>query len=324
MGGVYPNTLRGAAAVLMVIGTGVAHGQQTYPVKPVRIIVPFSPGGGTDLIARLIAAKLSTVPGQQFVVENRAGAGSTIGSEVALKSPADGYTLLVTGVTYTVSPNLYNLRYDPLADITPIIRADDGPFVMVVHPSLPVRNVKQFVALAKSRPKQIAYATSGQGSITHLSSEWFSMLAGIQLVHVPYKGTGQSIVDTMAGHVQLTLAAVASAVPHLKFGRLNALAVTAPKRIAPLPDVPTLFEAGFEIEVNNWHGMLGPRGLSQPIVDKLNTDVNAIIKEPEFAQRIAAEGLIPAGGSPDRLLTLIKTELSNWARVVKQTGLKAD
>ena len=324
MGGVYPNTLRGAAAVLMVIGTGVAHGQQTYPVKPVRIIVPFSPGGGTDLIARLIAAKLSTVPGQQFVVENRAGAGSTIGSEVALKSPADGYTLLVTGVTYTVSPNLYNLRYDPLADITPIIRADDGPFVMVVHPSLPVRNVKQFVALAKSRPKQIAYATSGRGSITHLSSEWFSMLAGIQLVHVPYKGTGQSIVDTMAGHVQLTLAAVASAVPHLKFGRLNALAVTAPKRIAPLPDVPTLFEAGFEIEVNNWHGMLGPRGLSQPIVDKLNTDVNAIIKEPEFAQRIAAEGLIPAGGSPDRLLTLIKTELSNWARVVKQTGLKAD
>ena len=324
MGGVYPNTLRGAAAVLMVIGTGVAHGQQTYPVKPVRIIVPFSPGGGTDLIARLIAAKLSTVPGLQFVVENRAGAGSTIGSEVALKSPADGYTLLVTGVTYTVSPNLYNLRYDPLADITPIIRADDGPFVMVVHPSLPVRNVKQFVALAKSRPKQIAYATSGQGSITHLSSEWFSMLAGIQLVHVPYKGTGQSIVDTMAGHVQLTLAAVASAVPHLKFGRLNALAVTAPKRIAPLPDVPTLFEAGFEIEVNNWHGMLGPRGLSQPIVDKLNTDVNAIIKEPEFAQRIAAEGLIPAGGSPDRLLTLIKTELSNWARVVKQTGLKAD
>jgi tripartite-type tricarboxylate transporter receptor subunit TctC len=150
------------------------------------------------------------------------------------------------------------------------------------------------------------------------------MLAGIQLVHVPYKGTGQSIVDTMAGHVQLTLAAVASAVPHLKFGRLNALAVTATKRIAPLPDIPTLFETGFEIEVNNWHGMLGPRGLPQAIVDKLNADINAIIKEPEFAQRIAAEGLIPAGGSPERLLTLIKTELSNWARVVKQTGLRAE
>jgi len=319
-----PNVLRGAAAVLMAVSAVTAHAQQPYPVKPVRVIVPFSPGGGTDLIARLLAAKLSSVPGQQFVVENRAGAGSTIGTEVALKSPADGYTLLVTGVTYTVSPNLYNLRYDPLADITPIIRADDRPFVMVVHPSLPARNVKQFVALAKSRPRQIAYATSGQGSITHLSSEWFSMLAGIKLVHVPYKGTGQSVVDTMAGHVQLTLAAVASAVPHLKFGRLNAIAVTAPKRIAPLPDIPTLFESGFEIEVNNWHGMLGPRGLPQSVVDKLNADINAIIKEPEFAQRIAAEGLIPAGGNPERLLTLIKTELANWARVVKQTGLKAD
>ncbi len=324
MGAVLPKVLRNVAAVLMAIGAASACGQQLYPVKPVRIIVPFSPGGGTDLIARLLAAKLSAVPGQQFVVENRAGAGSTIGTEVALKSPADGYTLLVTGVTYTVSPNLYTLRYDPLADIAPIIRADDGPFVMVVHPSLPVRSVKQFVTLAKSRPKQIAYATSGQGSITHLSSEWFSMLAGIKLVHVPYKGTGQSIVDTMAGHVQLTLAAVASAVPQVKFGRLNALAVTAPKRITPLPDIPTLFESGFEIEVNTWHGMLGPRGLPQPIVEKLNADINAIIKEPEFAQRIAAEGLIPAGGSPERLLTLIKTELSNWARVVKQTGLKAD
>lgn len=312
--------LLGAAAVVPL----AALAQPAYPVKPVRIIVPFSPGGGTDLIARLLAAKLSSVPGQQFVVENRAGAGSTIGTEIALKSPPDGYTLLLTGVTYTVAPGLYNLRYDPLADITPIVRADDGPFVMVIHPSLPARNVRQFVALAKNKPKQIAYATSGQGSITHLSSEWFAMLAGVRLVHVPYKGTGQSIVDTMAGHVQLTFAAVASAVPHLKFNRLGALAVTAPKRIAPLPEVPTLIETGFEIEVNNWHGMLGPKGLPAAVVDKLNTDINSIIKEPEFAQRIAAEGLIPAGGAPERLLTLIKAELANWGRVIRQIGLKAD
>jgi tripartite-type tricarboxylate transporter receptor subunit TctC len=314
----------GVTAMVMVVASFAGYAQQPYPSKPVRVIVPFSPGGGTDVIARLLAARLSANLGQQFVVDNRAGAGSTIGTEIALKSPSDGYTLLVTGVSYTVSPSTYKLRYDPLADMTPIARVDDGPFAIVVHPSLPARNVKQLVALAKAKPGQIVYATSGQGSISHLSTEWFAMLTGIKLLHIPYKGTGQSVADTVAGHIQLMFAAIASAVPHVKSGRLIPIAVTAPKRIAPLPDVPTVIESGYDMEVNNWHGMVGPKGLPPAIVDKLNAEINAIIKDPEFLQRIAAEGLLPAGGPPDRMLTLIRTEIVNWGRVVKHTGLKAE
>ena len=193
-----------------------------------------------------------------------------------------------------------------------------------MHPSLPARNVKQLVALAKAKPGQIAYATSGQGSISHLSTEWFAMLTGTRLLHVPYKGTGQSVADTVAGHIQMMFAAIAAAVPHVKSGRLVPIAVTSPKRIPPLPEVPTLIESGYDMEVNNWHGMIGPKGLPPAIVDKLNAEMNSIIKDPDFVQRIAAEGLLPAGGPPERMMALIKTEIVNWARVVKQTGLKAE
>lgn len=311
-----------AAAVLAAV-CGSAQAQQ-YPAKPVRVIVPFTPGGGTDVISRLIAAKLTAAWGQQFIVENRAGAGSTIGTELALKSPADGYTLLLTSGSYTVAPGLYKLKYDPIADMTPIIQTDDGPFVVATHPSLPVATVKQLVALAKTRPGQITYASSGIGSISHLSTELFALVSGIKLTHVPYKGTGQSVIDTIAGHNQLMFAAVASAVPQVKAKRLVPIAVTSPRRNAALPDVPTVMEAGYKYEVNNWHGLMGPRGLPRAIVDKLNAEINTVIKDPEFAQRIAGEGLLPAGGSPEKLLTLLKNEMSDWARVVKQTGMKAD
>ena len=313
-----------AFVVLIAAVSMRAGAQQSYPAKPVRVIVPFTPGGGSDLIARLLATRLSASLGQPFVVENRAGAGSTIGTEIALRSPPDGYTLLATGVSYTVSPSTYKLRYDAVADVTAIAYVDDGPFAIVVHPSLPARTLKQLVALAKAKPGQLIYGTSGQGSISHLSTEWFAMLAGIKLVHVPYKGTGQSVADTVAGHIQLMFAAIASAVPQVKSGRLVALAVTSPKRIAPLPNVPTVIESGYDMEVNNWHGVLGPKGMPQPVVDKLNTEINSIIRDPEFVQRIAAEGLLPAGGPPERMMNLIRTEIVNWARVVKHTGLKVE
>jgi tripartite-type tricarboxylate transporter receptor subunit TctC len=299
------------------------HAQQ-YPTKPVRIIVPFSPGGGTDVISRLLASRLSTILGQQFIVENRAGAGSTIGTEIALKSAPDGHVLLLTSGSYTVAPSLYKLRYDPITDMTPIVQPDDGPFVIVTHPSLPVKSVKQLVALAKTRPGQITYASSGQGSISHLSTELLSLVAGVKMTHVPYKGTGLSVSDTVAGHIQVMFAAVASAVPQVKAGRLNAVAVTSPKRNAALPEVPTVMESGYRYEVNNWHGLMGPKGLPRPIVDRLNSEINTIIRDPEFAQRIASEGLMPAGGPPEKLLALLKQEMSDWARVVKQTGLKAE
>jgi tripartite-type tricarboxylate transporter receptor subunit TctC len=290
----------------------------------VRIIVPFSPGGGTDVISRLLASRLSTILGQQFIVENRAGAGSTIGTEIALKSAPDGHVLLLTSGSYTVAPSLYKLRYDPITDMTPIVQPDDGPFVIVTHPSLPVKSVKQLVALAKTRPGQITYASSGQGSISHLSTELLSLVAGVKMTHVPYKGTGLSVSDTVAGHIQVMFAAVASAVPQVKAGRLNAVAVTSPKRNAALPEVPTVMESGYRYEVNNWHGLMGPKGLPRPIVDRLNSEINTIIRDPEFAQRIASEGLMPAGGPPEKLLALLKQEMSDWARVVKQTGLKAE
>ena len=306
-------------AIAVCSVTGYA---QQYPSKPVRIIVPFTPGGGTDFIARLLANKLTGVLGRQFIVDNRPGAGSTIGTEAALKSPADGYTLLLTSGSYTVAPSLYNLRYDPVADMTPVIQPDDGPFILVTHPSLPVKTVREFVALAKSRPGQISYATSGVGSITHLSTELFAMISGIKLTHVPYKGTGQSIADTIAGHIQSMLAAVASGIPHINSGRLRALAVTSKNRNPALPDVPSIMEAGYKYDVSNWHGLMAPRETPRVIVQMLNTEINKIINEPDFAQKIAADGLVPAGGPPERLLVLIKEEISNWARVTRQLDMK--
>ena len=283
--------VRALAAAALAFFCASPHAQQ-YPVKAVRIIVPFSPGGGTDVISRLIAAKLTSAWGQQFIVENRAGAGSTIGTELALKSPPDGYTLLLTSGSYTVAPSLYKLKYDALADMTPIIQADDGPFVVATHPSLPVATIKQLVTLAKTRPGQITYASSGIGSISHLSTELFALISGIKLTHVPYKGTGQSVIDTIAGHNQLIFAAVASAVPQIKAKRLVPIAVTSPKRNAALPDVPTVMESGYKYDVNNWHGLMGPKGLPRAIVDRLNAEINTIIKEPEFAAH-RGRGLAP-------------------------------
>lgn len=316
--GQFPSSL---VALMIAVGSMSAYGQQ-YPSRPVRVIVPFTPGGGTDFIARLLAPKLTAALGRQFIVENRPGAGSTIGTEVALKSPPDGYTLLLTSGSYTVAPSLYNLRYDPIGDMTPIIQPDDGPFIVVTHPSLPVKTVKQLVALAKARPGEINYATAGVGSITHLSTELFSMVSGIKLMHVPYKGTGQAIADTIAGHTQSMLAAVASAIPQIKSGRLRALAVTSRQRNSALPDVPTVIEAGYTYEVSNWHGLMGPKDLPRVVIERLNGEINKIVKDPEFAQQIAKDGLESSGGSPERLLKLVRDEMTNWARVAKQAQLK--
>lgn len=316
--GQFPSSL---VALMIAVGSISAYGQQ-YPSRPVRVIVPFTPGGGTDFIARLLAPKLTAALGRQFIVENRPGAGSTIGTEVALKSPPDGYTLLLTSGSYTVAPSLYNLRYDPIGDMTPIIQPDDGPFIVVTHPSLPVKTVKQLVALAKARPGEINYATAGVGSITHLSTELFSMVSGIKLMHVPYKGTGQAIADTIAGHTQSMLAAVASAIPQIKSGRLRALAVTSRQRNPALPDVPTVIEAGYTYEVSNWHGLMGPKDLPRVVIERLNGEINKIVKDPEFAQQIAKDGLESSGGSPERLLKLVRDEMTNWARVAKQAQLK--
>jgi tripartite-type tricarboxylate transporter receptor subunit TctC len=309
------------AVAALCAASGITQAQN-YPVKPVRIIVPFPPGGGSDYIARLIAPPLTKVFGQQFIVDNRGGAGSTLGTEVAFKSPADGYTLLLISGSFTTSPSLYkNLKYDALNDMVPVIQTEDGPYVITVHPSLPVKTVKQLVALARSKPGTINYASTGQGGITHLATELFAMRTGIKITHIPYKGTGPAVIDTVSGQTQMMVAAAAASVPHVKSKRLYPLAVSFPKRVAALPDVPTVMESGYKYQVNNWHGVVAPRGVPKPIIDRLNAEINKIVKAPDFAARIANEGLEPTGGTPEEFLTLIKREIAEWAEVIKQAKI---
>ena len=311
-----------AAAVLCAIGTAQA---QTYPAKTIRIIVPFAPGGGSDFIARAIAPPLSKAMGQQFVIDNRPGAGSTLGSEIALKSPPDGYTLLLISGSYTTSPSLYkNLKYDTLNDMASVIQTENGPYVITVHPSLPAKDVKQLVAIAKAKPTQLNYASTGNGGITHLSSELFAMRTGIKITHIPYKGTGPGVIDTIAGNTQMMVAAVSAVIGHINTGRLRGLAVSSPKRLPALPNMPTVMESGYNYQVNNWHGVIAPKGTPKAVIDKLNSEINKVIKDPDFAKRIALDGLEPAGGTPEAFEALLKREVAEWADVVRQAKVTTD
>lgn len=312
-----------AAAALLMFGSFAQ--AQTYPSKTVRIIVPFAPGGGSDFIARAIAPPLTKALGQQFVVDNRPGAGSTLGSEIALKSPPDGYTLLLISGSYTTSPSLYkNLKYDPLNDMTPVIQTENGPYVVTVHPSLPVKDVKQLVALAKSKPGQLNYASTGNGGITHLASELFAMRTGIKIMHIPYKGTGPGVIDTIAGNTQMMVAAVSAVIGHIGNGRLRGLAVSSPKRLSALPNTPTVMEAGYKYQVNNWHGVIAQKAVPKAIIDRLNSEINKAIKDPDFAKRIAQDGLEPAGGTPEAFGELLKREVVEWGEVVKAAKVTAN
>lgn len=307
---------------LLVAGAAAA---QQYPTKPVRIVVGFAPGGGSDFIARVIANKLTERLGSQVIVENRPGAGSVLGSEMVVKSPPDGYTLLLSPASYTVNPSVYKLSFDALNDITPIVQLSRGPYVVAVHPSVPARTLQELVALAKREPDKLAYASSGNGSHVHVASEYFMYTAGIKVTHVPYKGTGPALNDTIAGTTQLIFGSVATALQHVKSGRLRALAVTTPKRIAAASDVPTVAESGFPTyEVTNWHGLVGPRGLPRDIVARLNKETNEALKSKDVEKILASDGLEPAGGSPEELAAIIKTEIGRWGQVVKRAGVKAD
>ena len=298
---------------------------QPYPAKPIRIVVGFAPGGGSDFIARLIAQKLTERLGTQVMVENRPGAGSTLGAELVVKSPPDGYTIMLSAASYTVNPSFYKLSFDPLNDITPIVQLSRGPYVVAVHPSVPARTLQELVALAAREPGKLAYASSGNGSHVHVATEFFLDTAKIKMLHVPYKGTGPALNDTISGNAQVIFGSVATALQHVKSGRLRALAVTTPKRIAAAPDVPTVAESGYPAyEVTNWHGLVGPKGMPKDIVERLNREVNEALKSNEFEKLLAADGLEPAGGSPETLATILKEEIARWNRVVKQAGLKLE
>jgi tripartite-type tricarboxylate transporter receptor subunit TctC len=307
-----------------LLASGAAVAQQ-YPVKPVRIVVGFAPGGGSDFIARLIAQKLTERFGTQVVVDNRPGAGSTLAAEQVVKSPPDGYTILLSAASYTVNPALYKVSFDPLNDITPIVQLSRGPYVVAVHPSVPAKTLQELVALARQEPDKLAYASSGNGSHVHVATEYLLDVAKVRLIHVPYKGTGPALNDTIGGQVQVILGSVATALQHVRSGRLRALAVTTPKRISAAPDVPTVHEAGFpSYEVTNWHGLVGPKGLPKDVLDRLSKEVNEALKSPEMAKVLAGDGLEPAGGTPEEFAVIIKNELARWNQVVKQAGVKLE
>jgi tripartite-type tricarboxylate transporter receptor subunit TctC len=317
-------TLVAAAAIVIPGATGTAEAQQ-WPAKPVRIIAPFAPGGGTDFIARLIATKLTeAMKGPQFIVENRPGAGATIGTEAGVKSPPDGYTLTMIAASYTVNPSLYKLNFDPVTDIQPIIQIAKGPFLVSVHPTLPVKNIKELIALAKSKPGEINYATSGQGSIVHMATELFAMDAGIKMNHIPYKGTGPALTDTMGGQTTLIFGSIAATIPIVKNGKLRAIAVTTAKRIPALPDVPAIAETVKGYDVSNWHGFIGPKGLPRPIVDRVNAEVNKIIQQKDMIAKLEADGVAPAGGSPEVFAQIIAREIPQWKKVAAQAKVKVE
>jgi tripartite-type tricarboxylate transporter receptor subunit TctC len=307
-----------------IAGTAPAWAQQ-YPAKPVRVIVPFAPGGGVDFIARLVGQKLSQALGQPIVVENRPGAGSAIGTEIALRAAPDGYTLLEISPSYVINPSLRAPKFDPLNDYTPIVLIGKGPFVVVAHPSLPARNARELIALAKARPGQVAYGTSGLGTIVHLSTELFLHRAGVKMTHVPYKGGGPALIDVIAGQVQIVFSPPQTGLPHVKARRVRAIGMTSLQRIPTEPDIPAIAEAVPGYEATNWHAMIGPRGLPAAVVERISGEVRKIISQKDVETLLHNSGVFPAGGgSPEEVRELIRKDFEQWARVVQQAGVKAE
>ncbi|HEX2825249.1 MAG TPA: tripartite tricarboxylate transporter substrate binding protein [Burkholderiales bacterium] len=319
--------MRGAKLLLFAstFACGVASAQ-TYPTKPVRIVVPFPAGGTSDILARALGHKLAEEMKQQFVVDNRPGAGANIGAEIVAKAPPDGYTLLLASTIHTINPSLYpKLGYDPVKDFAPVALIAATSQVLAVHNSVPVKTVKEFIAYAKKRPGELNYSSAGSGSQPHLTAELFKSMTGINIVHVPYKGAPPAMIDLLAGQVALTFATAPSAVPHVKAGRLRALGVSTAQRIHALPDVPTIAEAGVPgFESSGANGLVAPAGTPQAIVDRLSASVIRIVKEPATAKYLSDQGADPLPMPPAEYGAYIKAEVVKWAKVVKLAGAKVD
>lgn len=312
--------------VLLVAATLPVQAQTTYPTRAVRLIVPSSPGGGTDISARIIAPQLTQFLGQQFVVENRPGAGTMIGGEAVARAAPDGYTLLMGVSTLAINPAMYKkVSYDALKDLAPISQAVSLSNVLVVHPSLPPRNVKEFVSFVKARPGQINFASAGVGTSPHLSMELLLVLAKLNMVHVPYKGSGPGVTDLVAGHVPVMMPNMLSAQPHIKTGRLRALGVTGSKRAPGAEDIPTIAEAGVAgYEAVQWYGVLAPAATPRDIITKLHAGVVRALQNPDVRQRLLNDGAEPVGSSPEEFAAYLRTETTKWAQVIKAAGIKPE
>lgn len=306
--------------------TNAAHAQ-AYPTKPVRVIVPFAPGGTTDVLARLVAQKLADSLGQQFIIENKPGAGGNIGTELAVKSPADGYTLVMSfDGTMAINPNTYaKMPFDPQKDLAAVANVAQVPLLMVVHPGVAAKTVAEFVALAKASPGRINYSSAGHGSTGHLTGELFRSRAGISIVHVSYKGGGQAVQDLLGGQIQMLVTALPTVEGHLKGGKLRALAFTSAKRVPGAPGVPTLAESGYAgLEVLSWYGILAPAGTPPEVVRKLNAEINRILQLPDVRERLTALGTEPTGGTAEQFAQVIRTDTARWARVVGDAGIRIE
>jgi tripartite-type tricarboxylate transporter receptor subunit TctC len=305
---------------------GTAHAQEPYPSKPLRLILPFPPGGGTDILGRLLAERLAANLGQPVVTENRGGAGGNVGAEAAARSAPDGYTIVLVAPSLAISPTLYSkLNYDPLKDFAPIALVASVPNVMITHPSVPANNLQEFIALAKSKPGGMNFGSGGSGTSNHLAGELLNLTAGIKLVHVPYKGVNLAMNGVLAGEVHLAFIGIPVPAPHIKAGRLRALAVLARERSPIVPDVPTAAEAGLgNFDVTTWYGILAPAGTPRPIVLRLNAELVKVMRDAEMKERLATMATDPLTSTPEEFGAYIQAEIAKWGDVIRKAGLRAD
>ena len=299
---------------------------QIYPERPVRAVVPFPAGGGTDILARLLMQRMAERTGANFVIDNRAGAGGTIGTEIVAKAAPDGYTILVASSSHTINPSVFKkIGYDPARDFAPITMIASGPGLLVVNPAVPAKSVKELIAIAKSRPGQINYASAGNGTPPHLAAELFKAMAGIDLVHVPYKGNVPAFADLISGAVSLSFPTITSGLPQVRAGKLRALGVTSKQRSPVVPDVPTIAEAGLPgYEASTWYGMFAPAGTPRSVVAKLNGEMGLVLKSKDVHEKLLAQGLEPVANTPPEFAAIVAAELVKWSKVVKAAGLKAE
>ena len=321
-------TLHKLLLACSLAGFALAALAQSYPAKPVRMIVPYPAGGYYDLLARAIGQKLTEAWGQSLLVENRAGANGIVGTELVAKSVPDGYTIMMGGIgPHGINPGLYpKLPYDPLRDFAPVIHVATAPNVLVVHPTNPVRSVAELATLARAKPGQLTFASNGSGSSNHLSAEMFQSIMGVQMVHVPYKGSAPAVTDMLGGQVTMLFGTMGDVVPHIRTGKLRALAVTGARRIPALPDVPTMVEAGVPgYEATAWFGVLAPIATPTEIVHRLNQDIGRVLQMPDVLEKITLQGSAEIiGGAPEQFGALLRAEIAKWQKVIRESGVKPD
>jgi tripartite-type tricarboxylate transporter receptor subunit TctC len=316
--------LRSALVLFAMICT-VTVNAQTYPAKPIRLIIPFPPGGSNDIVGRIVAVSLGERLGTQVIADNRAGGNSIIGTELVANAPPDGYTLLVISTSFTTNPIIHKLPYDSLKAFAWVAMLGTGPNVMAVTLTLPAKSIKELIALAKQRPAQLVYASTGVGSNAHFGTELFKHMTGTNMLHVPYKGGGPALIDTISGQAQLCLSSLIQAIGHIRAGKLRALATSGATRSVILPDVPTISEAGVPgYETANWWGVAAPRGTPANIIDKLNADIKAVLLLPETSKRLITEGAEPVSKTPDELGAYVANEMAKWVQVAKIAGIRSE